>query len=81
VSGRKERGGYAADGMNVSELPPPPPCVTVQGPQYTAVQRVWFTPRQLRKAARKGGITVTAEAAGDWLWLEWRYGVPEDGAP
>ena len=64
----------AAAGTYLSANPPP-------GPQHTAVQRVWFTPRQLRKAARKGGITVTAEAAGDWLWLEWRYGVPEDGAP
>lgn len=81
---RKERGGYAAGDMTVSEMPPPPPSVTVQagdGPQFTATQRLWFTPRQLREAARKGGITVKAEATGDMLWLAWEYGMPEGTGP
>ncbi len=37
-----EKGGYAAGNMTVSELPPPPPSVTVcasDGDQATAVER------------------------------------------
>ena len=79
MSERKERGGYASGDRTASELPSPPASVIVPaGPQFTATQALWFTPNELREAARRGGITVRAEASGDWLTLEWVYGVPEE---
>ena len=64
--------------------PPPPPAGGVpagDGPQFAAVQTLWFTPRDLRRFARKGGVTVKAQVTGEALWLEWQYGVPKDAEP